>query len=270
MIVCSAVISQDATYTIQAGMSEQGQISEDYFGTVYIASGSQLYALSQEGKQTFIFGKNRFGAITAIDATNPMKIAVCFGMKNIIYILDNKGNPIGTPIDLSASGISSTGDVCMAGDGSIWVFDKENLTVKQLNNSGTTVSQTTNLGRFIQIDYPDSVQIGWSKKNIFLTSGHNISLFSTEGTFVATYPISQGCIIANTGAFGVHYSCGDSVFRFSAADAQAQFVGKTQSKSPVYYSRDFYLDNCATKLENEATKKTSEKNILARWSYLSE
>lgn len=275
IIASGSVLGQAAYLGLPCKQCTQAITAGDQFGRIYIACGSQLYAFAPDGALAYSFGRNTLGAITSIDASNPMKIAVYFAASNLIFLIDNQGNPIGTPISLSASGTFRASSIGLSSEGNIWLFDAESLILRQLTAAGTVRSQSSDIGKYVNIIHGDSVRIALSQNRILLAEGNNVAVFSAEGAFINTITQQSGSRWINGGNLGAYFLCGDTVRLFNAGSLRSETIGRTGASMPVFASKSFFLTNGANiqdaenQMEQNAASWT-EKTVFIRNSYLSE
>lgn len=270
----SLVCGQTVKYALPANRCSQSIISEDSFGRICITCGSQLYAFAPDGTLQFSFGRNADGLITSIDASNPMKIAVYFASSNMIYLIDNHGNPIGKAIDLAASGIFRASSIFMTSEGNIWLFDTESLTLRQLSPAGILKSQSSDISKFVNISNADSVRIAFSQNRIILAEGLSASVFSAEAAYIRSVTVPSGCRWSTISSSGAYSQCGDTVQLFHTDTFRTEFVGKTATAQPAFCSKGYFIySNSKSEIEGRLLYNSpsgAEKTDFIHSSYLTE
>jgi len=116
----------------------------DALGNIYILnSANQLKKIGPDGDSVAVFNDvRRFGKITSVDATNPLKILVYYREFTTIIELDRFLNIVNT-IDLRKQNILQAKAVGLAYDNNVWVFDELDAVLKRIGDDGSLVSQTT-------------------------------------------------------------------------------------------------------------------------------
>ena len=116
----------------------------DALGNIYILnSANQLKKIGPDGDSMAVFNDvRRFGKITSVDATNPLKILVYYREFTTIIELDRFLNIVNT-IDLRKQNILQAKAVGLAYDNNVWVFDELDAVLKRIGDDGSLVSQTT-------------------------------------------------------------------------------------------------------------------------------
>lgn len=116
----------------------------DNLGNIYVLnSDNRLKKLSPRGDSLAVFNDvRRYGKITSIDATNPLKILVYYREFTTVVELDRFLNLINT-IDLRKQNILQAKAIGLAYENNIWVFDELDAMLKRVRDDGTLVDQTT-------------------------------------------------------------------------------------------------------------------------------
>jgi hypothetical protein len=116
----------------------------DNLGNIYVLnSDNQLKKLSARGDSLAVFNDvRRYGKITTIDATNPLKLLVYYREFTTVVELDRFLNLINT-IDLRKQNILQAKAIGLAYENNIWVFDELDAVLKRIGDDGSLVDQTT-------------------------------------------------------------------------------------------------------------------------------
>jgi hypothetical protein len=106
-------------------------------------SDNQLKKLGPRGDSLAVFNDvRRYGKITRIDATNPLKILVYYREFTTVIELDRFLNIVNT-VDLRKQNILQARAVTLAYDNNIWVYDELDAVLKRIGDDGSLVDQTT-------------------------------------------------------------------------------------------------------------------------------
>ena len=116
----------------------------DNLGNMYVLnSDNQLKKLGPKGDSLAVFNDvRRYGKITRIDATNPLKILVYYREFTTVIELDRFLNIVNT-VDLRKQNILQARAVTLAYDNNIWVYDELDAVLKRIGDDGSLVDQTT-------------------------------------------------------------------------------------------------------------------------------
>jgi hypothetical protein len=116
----------------------------DNLGNIYVLnSDNQLKKLGPKGDSLAVFNDvRRYGKITRIDVTNPLKILVYYREFTTVIELDRFLNIINT-VDFRKQNILQAKAVALAYDNNIWVYDELDARLKRIGDDGSLVDQTT-------------------------------------------------------------------------------------------------------------------------------
>jgi hypothetical protein len=116
----------------------------DNLGNIYVLnSDNQLKKLGPKGDSLAVFNDvRRYGKITRVDVTNPLKILVYYREFTTVIELDRFLNIVNT-VDLRKQNILQAKAVALAYDNNIWVYDELDAVLKRIGDDGSLVDQTT-------------------------------------------------------------------------------------------------------------------------------
>ncbi len=116
----------------------------DNLGNIYVLnSDNQLKKIGPHGDSLAVFNDvRRYGKITTIDATNPLKLLVYYREFTTVVELDRFLNLINT-VDLRKQNILQAKAIGLAYENNIWVFDELDAVLKRIKDDGSLVDQTT-------------------------------------------------------------------------------------------------------------------------------
>jgi len=127
----------------------------DNLGNIYVLNNAnQLKKLSPAGDSLAVFNDvRRFGKVSFVDVTNPLKIVVYYREFTMIIELDRFLNIVNT-IDLRKLNILQAKAVGFSYDNNVWVYDELDAKLKRVADDGSLVDQTTDF-RLIFDSAPD-------------------------------------------------------------------------------------------------------------------
>jgi len=155
----------------------------DNLGNIYVLNkDNQLKKLSPHGDSLAVFNDvRRYGKITSVDVTNPLKILVYYGEFSTIIELDRFLNIVNT-IDLRKLNILQARAVALAYDNNIWVFDELEATLKRVGDDGSLVDRTTDFRQLFD-SVPDPSVIRDQNGLVYLYDpARGVYLFDHYGT----------------------------------------------------------------------------------------
>jgi len=122
----------------------------DNIGNIYIISGDELIKFLPSGKFLGRYSNLKLGAITNVDATNPLKILVYYRDFQQIVFLDNQLSLNSDVVSLETLGYEQTDLVCASTNNSFWIYDKQNNELIRFNENSKKVAATGNLKQVLQ------------------------------------------------------------------------------------------------------------------------
>jgi hypothetical protein len=131
----------------------------DNLGNIYVLNAdNQLKKLGPKGDSLAVFNDvRRYGKITRIDVTNPLKILVYYREFTTVIELDRFLNIVNI-VDLRKQNILQAKAVALAYDNSIWVYDELDAVLKRIGDDGSLVDQTTDFRQLFD-SVPDPTRI---------------------------------------------------------------------------------------------------------------
>jgi hypothetical protein len=149
-----------SAYTMSRTIStEIVDFTVDNLGNIYtLNKDNQLKKLSAAGDSLAVFNDvRRYGKISSIDASNPLKVLVYYREFTTIIELDRYLNIINT-VDLRKLNILQAKAVGLAYDNNIWVYDELDAKLKRVADDGSLVDQTADFRQLFD-SVPDPVVI---------------------------------------------------------------------------------------------------------------
>ncbi len=116
----------------------------DNLGNIYtLNADNQLKKIGPKGDSLAVFNDvRRYGKITHIDVTNPLKILVYYREFTTVIELDRFLNIVNT-VDFRKQNILQAKAVALGYDNNIWVYDELDAVLKRIGDDGSLVDQTT-------------------------------------------------------------------------------------------------------------------------------
>ena len=107
----------------------------DKLGNLFLISqgGSKITQYNKAGDSINHYDNvSSYGAISELDATNPLKLAIYYKDYGTIVVLDRFLSPVNT-IDLRNAGIWEAETIATSYDNQFWVYDKQEAKIKKIN-----------------------------------------------------------------------------------------------------------------------------------------
>jgi hypothetical protein len=120
--------------------------SVDNLGNLYVISpDGQLKKFTAQGDSVAAFNElKRYGSLTEIDVTNPLKILLFYSDFMTVVALDRFLGRLYSS-DLRQAQILQASTVAAAYDNGFWVFDEQNAQLKKVGDQGTVVTTSDDL-----------------------------------------------------------------------------------------------------------------------------
>ncbi len=130
----------------------------DNLDNIYVInSKNQLKKLSANGDSIAVYNDvKKFGQLSYIDASNPMKILIYYRDFSTIVFLDRFLN-VRNSIDLRKQNIFSAKAVAQSYDNKIWIYDELDNKLKKIDEDGKLIFETTDFR--LLFEKPPSPQV---------------------------------------------------------------------------------------------------------------
>jgi hypothetical protein len=121
-------------------------LAVDNLGNIYLLTiGNQLRKFGPAGDSLAIYNDvRRYGNISFMDVTNPLKILLYYQDFGTIVMVDRFLNILNT-IDLRKNNLQQVSTLGLAYDNNIWIYDGLEAKLKRLDETGTVISETTDI-----------------------------------------------------------------------------------------------------------------------------
>ncbi len=145
LILPAAVFSQTDTALklVRVLPGEWVDFTVDNLGNIFLLDkNNQLKKLSPEGDSIAIYSNApRYGTLSFIDASNPMKVLLYYRDFGTIVVLDRLLNERSV-IDLRKLNIFQARTICQSYDNAVWVYDEGEARLKRIADDGSIIDQT--------------------------------------------------------------------------------------------------------------------------------
>ena len=118
----------------------------DNLGNIYVITrGNQLRKYNASGDSMGVFNDvRRYGKLTQIDASNPLKTILFYRDFKTVVVLDRLMNLVNT-IDLRKHQLFQVKVVAQSYDNKIWLFDEQESRLLKLSDEGRLLGETAEL-----------------------------------------------------------------------------------------------------------------------------
>lgn len=161
----------------------------DNLENIYLlSSGNQLKKINSNGDSIAVFNDvKRYGTVTQIDVTNPLKILLYYRNFSTIVVLDRFLNSRNT-INLRKLNIFSANCISTSYDNNIWLYDEQEYKLKKIDDDGR-VAMESNDFRMLFDSVPSATQLTDRNNFIYLyDSTKGFYSFDYYGSFKNRMP----------------------------------------------------------------------------------
>jgi glutaredoxin-related protein len=135
---------KDTSYRLIAQIkNEVVDFTVDNLDNVYVLSATdQLKKYNANGDSVAVFNNvKKFGKVSMIDASNPLKVLLYYKDFSTIVILDRLLSVRNT-IDLRAQNIFQVNTIAQSYDNNIWIYDENESKLKKIDDEGKILLET--------------------------------------------------------------------------------------------------------------------------------
>jgi len=141
----SATAQKDSSYKLIAVIkADVVDFTVDNLDNVYIlTSTDQLKKYNANGDSVAIFNNvKKFGRVSAIDASNPLKVLLYYKDFSTVVVLDRLFS-VRNIIDLRKQNIFQVNAIGQSYDNNIWLYDENDSKLKKISDEGKLLLETT-------------------------------------------------------------------------------------------------------------------------------
>ncbi len=165
------ISAQDTAFRIKLNKQVKGafrNFSVDNLGNIYlITNNNQVKKLNPNGDSAGVFNDvKRFGKISYVDVTNPLKILVYYKDFSSILVLD-RFLSVQNTIDLRKQNILQATAIGLSYDNNIWVFDELDSKIKKIDETGKVLLESADMRQSLD-ETPSPAAIIDDSKSLYL------------------------------------------------------------------------------------------------------
>ncbi len=163
----------------------------DNIGNIYLTHNEELMKYNAAGQPLKKFSSMRYGKITFVDATNPLKILLYYKDFQQIVFLDNQLSQNSENISLENLGYEQTELVCTSFNNSFWIYNKQNNELVRFNENSQPISKTGNLKQVLQVNLKPNFMIEHNSYLYLNCPDIGVYVFDIYGTFTKIISIKN-------------------------------------------------------------------------------
>lgn len=144
VLALSATAQKDSSYKlIAAVVGDVVDFTVDNLDYIYILTATdQLKKYSPKGDSVAVFNNvKKFGKVSLIDASNPLKVLLYYKDFSTIVVLDRM-LAIRNTIDLRKQNIFQVNTIGQSYDNNIWLYDEGDSKLKKIDDGGKVLLET--------------------------------------------------------------------------------------------------------------------------------
>ncbi len=162
----------------------------DAMGYIYLVTPTaQLKKINEKGDSVAVYNlSKRYGKLTSIDATNPLKVLLYYGDYATVIVVDRLLN-VTNKIDLRKYNIYQTKTVATSYDGQMWLYDEQAAVLKKISEDGKITMQSVDF-RQLYTNPPAPVKIIDNDQTVYLYDPKvGVKLMDYYGASKAAIPL---------------------------------------------------------------------------------
>lgn len=233
----------------------------DNLDNIYVLnSRNQIKKFNANGDSVAIYNNiKKFGNVTLIDVSNPMKILLYYRDFATVVMLDRFLNSVNS-IDLRKQNIFQAKSIGQSYDNKIWVYDELENKLKKVDEEGKLLQETPDFRLFLGVA-PSPVKIFDENKFVYVyDSIYGVYVFDYFGGFKHNIMIDHWQNFKVTGKY-IFGSRSDTLFRYEISTFQ---VDEWKMPEAIYKSKGFNFSSTRLyALRKEAENKGNTISIYS-------
>lgn len=167
-----------------------GLFTTDELGNLYVLQQHDLDVYDRHGRRKAHNSLNRFGPITAMDASYSLKPMIFSAPLGQLALLDNTLSFQGDPMDLVRLGFPQVTLVCSSVQNRFWFFDDRELALKRVDGRLNEVASTGPLDQLLGFA-PRPVYMVEADGRLYLADPEQgVLVFDLFGTYIRTLHVT--------------------------------------------------------------------------------
>ncbi|MFC2100530.1 hypothetical protein ACFLRZ_01735 [Bacteroidota bacterium] len=179
-------------FIFQSSISQKADyITSDKLGNLYVIDNNQLIKFNSQLELEKTYSNLNLGAISFIDAADPLKIILYYKDFSTVEFLDNTLSPSGDPVSLRNLGLELATLVCSSFDNSFWVYEPQNFQLIRLDKKLQILFNSGNINQITGNDIQPVFMIEYNNHLYLSDPETGILVFDRYGTYYKTIPIKS-------------------------------------------------------------------------------
>lgn len=207
--------SSDSSFTFYKAIAGKfNTLNVDVLGNMYvITETNQLKKMNSNGDSLSTFNEvKKFGNVTSIDVSNPLKVILFYKNFTTAVVLDRQLT-YRNSINFKQQNIFKVKTVTTSYDNNIWIFDEQQLKIKKIKDNGTTIQESADLRQLFD-EVPTATRLIDKDNSLYLYDiQKGFFVFDYYGSLKQRLPLKgwTNIAIANNTIFGI---IGDTLINY--------------------------------------------------------
>lgn len=178
----------DLFFLKRAFQFKANYLVNDHLGNFYLVGKHKIQKVVNGDSLVQFHQRTNWGAISSVDASNPMKIVVFYADYRKVEILDNWMTVL-REVNLDDYVYMQANAICGSSTNGFWLYDENSALLKRIDDSGNLVRQSIStrqsIGKVLQVKY-----IQERNGKVYVSDPLvGIVVFDMFGTYIKTLPI---------------------------------------------------------------------------------
>lgn len=182
-------LAADSVRVIRSIPVEARMITMDELGNTYVVrNDNALIRYDNQGDSTGFYRSVLNGDITAIDATNPLRVLLYYAAYTKALLLDRMLSEK-SAIDLRRQHILTSAAVATSSDGKLWVYDPFNARLIKVDDAGEITRTSNDLRQQIE-EVPTPVFMLERDRRVYVADlSRGVLVFDQFANYISTLPL---------------------------------------------------------------------------------
>jgi hypothetical protein len=163
--------------------------SSDNIGNVYVVAEDVLYQYNASGQLMTSYNERKFGHLSFVDTSNPLKMLLFYPDFAQVVVLDNRLT-VKRIISFRELNIGQPGLICNSYNDGIWVFDQQQLKLRRLDPTNKIEVESNTLGQVVEDTLAPNFMLEMNNMLYLNNPSTGILVFDVYGTYYKTLPFT--------------------------------------------------------------------------------
>lgn len=161
----------------------------DHLGNIYVVESHQIKKYGLYGTLQETFSNKNYGAISSIDASDPLRLLVFYNDFSYIMFLEDELSLIGSEINLVDFELDQTTLVCGSWNDGLWLYDPQDFQLKRMNQNLQITHRSGNISQLVGVEINPNFMLEVNNFVYLNNPSDGILVFDQYGTYFKTIPL---------------------------------------------------------------------------------